>query len=167
MPSGNLAPALRRRWSTGSDHHGVGAAGDGLGDVAALLMPPSAITCTYTPVSSRWRMRAPATSAIAVAWEHRCRAPRATCRRCPVPRHEHTGGAGAHEVQCGLVARAAADDHRQFELAMNFFRLSGSTVFETCSAETTVPWMTRMSRPASRMVLAIQSVRAGVTDARW
>jgi len=33
-----------------------------------LLMPPSAITCTYTPVSSRWRMRAPATSAIAVAW---------------------------------------------------------------------------------------------------
>src|SRR5438270_489620 len=31
-------------------------------------MPPSAITCTYTPVSSRWRMRAPAASAMAVAW---------------------------------------------------------------------------------------------------
>ena len=44
---------------------------------------------------------------------------------------------------------------------MNFFRLSGSAVLETCSAETTVPWMTRMSRPASRMVLAIQSVRCG------
>ena len=48
---------------------------------------------------------------------------------------------------------------------MNFFRFNGSTVLETCSADTTVPWITRMSRPASRMVLAIQSVRAGVTDA--
>ena len=48
---------------------------------------------------------------------------------------------------------------------MNFFKLSGSAVFETCSAETTVPWITRMSRPESMMVLDIQSVRAGVTDA--
>ena len=32
-----------------------------------VRMPPSAMTCTYTPVSSRWRMRAPAASAIAVA----------------------------------------------------------------------------------------------------
>ena len=33
--------------------------------------------------------------------------------------------------------------------AMNRFRLSGSATDDTCSAETTVPWMTRMSRPAS------------------
>ena len=34
---------------------------------------------------------------------------------------------------------------------MNRFRLSGSTVFDTCSAETTVPWMTRRSSSAARM----------------
>jgi hypothetical protein len=33
---------------------------------------------------------------------------------------------------------------------MKVLRFSGSLVDETCSAETTVPWMTRMSRPASR-----------------
>ena len=33
--------------------------------------------------------------------------------------------------------------------AMKRFRLSGSATDETCSAETTVPWITRMSRPAS------------------
>ena len=33
---------------------------------------------------------------------------------------------------------------------MNSLRLSGSLTVETCSAETTVPWMTMMSRPASR-----------------
>ena len=32
---------------------------------------------------------------------------------------------------------------------MNFLRLSGSAVFETCSADTTVPWITRMSSSAS------------------
>ncbi len=32
---------------------------------------------------------------------------------------------------------------------MNSFKLSGSVWVETCSAEITVPWMTRMSRPAS------------------
>jgi hypothetical protein len=31
-------------------------------------MPPSAMMWQYTPVSSRWRMRAPAASAMAVAW---------------------------------------------------------------------------------------------------
>ena len=35
---------------------------------------------------------------------------------------------------------------------MNSFRLSGSTVVETCSAEITVPWMTRMSIPASTAI---------------
>ena len=34
---------------------------------------------------------------------------------------------------------------------MKRLRLSGSTVFDTCSAETTVPWMTSMSSSAARM----------------
>jgi len=45
------------------------------------------------------------------------------------------------------------------------FRLSGSTVLETCSADTTVPWMTRRSSSASMMALAKASVRWGVTEA--
>ena len=44
-------------------------------------------------------------------------------------------------------------------------RLSGSTVFDTCSAETTVPWMTSRSSSASTMSLAKASVRWGVIDA--
>ena len=35
---------------------------------------------------------------------------------------------------------------------MNSLRLSGSLRVDTCSAEITVPWMTRMSRPASSAV---------------
>ena len=48
---------------------------------------------------------------------------------------------------------------------MNFFRLSGSTVFDTCSAETTVPWITRMSSSASSTCFAYCSTRWGVSDA--
>ena len=44
---------------------------------------------------------------------------------------------------------------------MKRLRLSGSTVFDTCSAETTVPWMTSRSSSASRMALANCSVRCG------
>ena len=33
--------------------------------------------------------------------------------------------------------------------AMNSFRFSGSVRVDTCCAETTVPWMTSRSRPAS------------------
>jgi hypothetical protein len=36
---------------------------------------------------------------------------------------------------------------------MNLNRSSGSARLDTCSAETTVPWMTRMSSPASSAVL--------------
>ncbi len=102
----------------GSDHHGVGAAGDGLGDVAA---PAHAAVGDHVHVHAGLievahartgdvgdRGRLGNTDA-----EHRAR--RAGVARSHA--HEHTGGAGAHEVQCGLVARAAADDHRQFELA--------------------------------------------------
>jgi hypothetical protein len=48
---------------------------------------------------------------------------------------------------------------------MNSLRLSGSARDETCSPDTTVPWITRMSRPASRTSGAYCSTRAGVSDA--
>ena len=35
---------------------------------------------------------------------------------------------------------------------MNSLRLSGSEETDTCSAEMTVPWMTRMSSPASSAI---------------
>ena len=48
---------------------------------------------------------------------------------------------------------------------MKRLRLSGSTVFETCSAETTVPWITSRSSSAARIAWASDSVRWGVTEA--
>ena len=48
---------------------------------------------------------------------------------------------------------------------MKRLRLRGSDVFDTCSADTTVPWMTRMSSSAARQAWASDSVRWGVTEA--
>ncbi len=48
---------------------------------------------------------------------------------------------------------------------MNRLRLSGSAVFDTCSAETTVPWITSRSSSAARTASANASVRCGVTEA--
>ncbi len=48
--------------------------------------------------------------------------------------------------------------------AMNCLRLRGSTDDDTCSADTTVPWITRMSRPASRAGPMNCSTRCGVSD---
>ncbi len=48
---------------------------------------------------------------------------------------------------------------------MNFFRSSGSTLLLTCSAETTVPWMTSTSRPASSATWKYSSTRCGVSEA--
>ncbi len=50
---------------------------------------------------------------------------------------------------------------------MNFFRLSGwrDSSLETCSAETTVPWMTSRSSSASTTAFAKCSTRWGVSDA--
>ena len=47
--------------------------------------------------------------------------------------------------------------------AMNVLRFSGSPLELTCSAETTLPWMTRTSRPASIAVLCSSTARDGVT----
>ena len=116
-------------------------------------MPPSAITFTYSPVSSMCWERAAATSAIAVA----CGTPMPSTPRvvqaAPGPdAHEHAHGAGAHQVEPGGVGGAAADDTGTGTSRMNSFRLSGSLRVDTCSAEITVPWMTRMSSPASMAV---------------
>ncbi len=50
---------------------------------------------------------------------------------------------------------------------MNFLRLSGwrSGSFDTCSADTTVPWITSTSRPASIASGDSDSTRCGVSDA--
>ena len=44
---------------------------------------------------------------------------------------------------------------------MKRLRLSGSVVFDTCSAETTVPWITSRSSSAARIAGASDSVRCG------
>jgi hypothetical protein len=48
---------------------------------------------------------------------------------------------------------------------MKRLRLSGSAVLDTCSAETTVPWMTRRSSSAAEAGRGQRSVRWGVTEA--
>ena len=48
---------------------------------------------------------------------------------------------------------------------MNSLRLSGWVWVETCSAETTVPWITRTSRPAPITASAYRSTRCGVSEA--
>ncbi len=80
-------------------------------------MPPSAMTLTYWPVSIRCCMRAPPASAIAVAWGTPTPM---TCRvvhAAPGPdAHEHPHGAGAHQVEGGVVRGAAAHDDRHGQL---------------------------------------------------
>ena len=82
-----------------------------------VRMPPSAITFTYWPVSSRCWVRAAEASAIAVA----CGTPTPSTPRvvqaAPGPdADEDAGGAGAHQVQRRLVGGAAADDHGHRQL---------------------------------------------------
>ena len=48
---------------------------------------------------------------------------------------------------------------------ITFRRLSGSRFRETCSADTTVPWMTSTSSSPATMAGNSWSVRCGVTDA--
>ena len=82
-----------------------------------VRMPPSAITFTYWPVSSRCWVRAAEASAMAVA----CGTPTPRTPRVvqaapgPTP-DEHARRPGAHQVQRRLVGGAAADDHRHGQL---------------------------------------------------
>ncbi len=49
--------------------------------------------------------------------------------------------------------------------AMKRLRFNGSVREDTCSADTTVPWMTNRSTPASMTVCANCTVRCGVSEA--
>src|SRR5215472_12515398 len=74
------------------------------------VIPPSAITCTYRPPdSSRYSLRAAATSAIAVAIGT---FPPSTAAEA----NQDSGGACPHEVQRRGVGGAAAHDHGNVEL---------------------------------------------------
>ena len=119
-----------------------------------LRMPPSAITFTYSPVSSMCCERAAWTSAIAVA----CGTPMPSTPRvvqaAPGPTPTSTPAAPVRirwrPVEYDAQPPTITDTSTS---RMNSFKLSGGLLssVDTCSAETTVPWMTRMSRPASIM----------------
>ena len=112
--AGRLVRAGERR----ADHHRVGAARDRLGDVAAgahaavgddVHVHAGLVEVTDARargVGDRGRLRH--TDA-----EHAA----ARARVARADADEHADRAGAHEVQRGGVRRAAADDHRQVELA--------------------------------------------------
>ncbi len=118
-----------------------------------VRIPPSAITFTYVPVSSRCWTRAALASEIAVA----CGTPTPRTPRvvqaAPGPTPTRTAAAPVrirwravwYEAQPPTMTGIGSE-------AMNSFRLSVSPFEETCSAETTVPWMTRMSRPAASAI---------------
>src|SRR4051812_37520227 len=103
-----LVGARQRR----ADHHGVGAAGDGLGDVAAVAHAAvgdhadvlagleHVLRAGGGHVGDRGGLRdADAQDAARGA------------RRARTDADEHARRAGAHEVQAGVVAGTAADDH--------------------------------------------------------
>ncbi len=55
--------------------------------------------------------------------------------------------------------------HGTAQSAMNSFRLSTpSSLEETCSAEITVPWTTRMSSPASSAISCHSATFCGVNE---
>ena len=118
-----------------------------------VRMPPSAITFTYLPVSSRCWTRAAAASAIAVA----CGTPTPSTPRVvhawPGPTPTSTPSAPVR-IRCSAVWYEAQPPTIVGigSEAMNSFRLSAWPFEETCSAETTVPWMTSTSSPASSAI---------------
>ena len=148
--AGRLVGARERR----ADHDRVGAAREGLGDVAAVA---------HAAVGDHVHVLAGLEHVLRARGLHvgdgRClrdadaehAAGRAGGARADAD--EHADRAGPHQVQAGGVAGAAAHDARApATSAMNSFRLSGSTEDETCSAEITVPWITSTSSPASSAI---------------
>ena len=113
-------------------------------------------------------MRAPAASAIAVA----CGTPMPSTPRLvhaapgPTPTRMPTAPV---RMRCSAVEYEAQPPTMtgRSNSRMNFLRLSGwrDSSFDTCSADTTVPWMTRRSSSASSTMLAYRSTRWGVSDA--
>src|ERR1019366_2100495 len=99
-------------------HHRVGATGDGLGDIAALT---HAAVGDDVHVDTRLvEVAHPRTGDVSDGRRLRDADTKYRPRRAGVAlsdAHQHTRGTGAHEVQCGLVARATTDDRRDLELA--------------------------------------------------
>jgi hypothetical protein len=109
-----------------AEHDGVGAAGDGLGDVAALghaaVGDDVAVDAGLVEVAhagpghvgdGRGLGHADAEHAAGGAGVARSDA------------DQHADGAGAHEVEAGLVGGAAADDDRDLELADEALEVEG------------------------------------------
>jgi hypothetical protein len=118
-----------------------------------VRMPPSAMTLQYVPVSRRCWTRAALASEIAVA----CGTPTPRTPRvvqaAPGPTPTSTPVAPVrirwravwYDAQPPTITGIGID-------AMNSLRFSACPLEETCSAETTVPWMTSTSRPAASAI---------------
>ncbi len=110
--AGRLGGARERR----ADHDGVGADGDGLGEVAtgahAAVGDDVAVLAGLLEEARAGGGRVSDRGGLRDAdAEHAARG----ARVAGADAHEHADGAGAHEVQRALVAAAAADDARDVE----------------------------------------------------
>src|SRR3954452_581721 len=105
-----------------------------------LRMPPSAITLTYSPVSSMCCERAAWTSAIAVAWGTPMPSTPRVVQAAPGPTPTSTPTAPVRirwrpvEYDAQPPTTTGTGTSR-----VNSLRFNGSDVSDTCSAETTVP----------------------------
>src|SRR5437867_6957785 len=111
-------------------------------------------------------MRAAAASEIAVAWGTPTPITPRVVHAFPGPTPTSTPTAPVR-IRCSAVEYDAHPPTitGRSKRAMNSFRLRGSVFVETCSADTTVPWITRMSSPASSTSGAYFFTRCGVIDA--
>ena len=119
---GTPVPAATRRLAgprqRHADHHRVGTAGDRLGDVAAV---GHAAVADDVHVAATGLVHVVAASRGDVGHGRGHRNPDAEhlagrVRRAAADADEDAGCARTHQVQCGLVGRAAADDDRHVEL---------------------------------------------------
>ena len=162
-----VARRLGRRGQRGAEHDGVGAAHDGLGHVASRPHPPVGddvdVYAGFVQVLSpggpgvgdgRGLGYADAEDSPGRAGMARARPRRARRRR------RYASGAGPPGRRRNRRRSTGISNSR-----MKRLRLRGSTVLDTCSAETTVPWMTNRSSSASMRALAYWAVRCGVSDA--
>ena len=153
-----------------ADHHRVGAAGDRLGQVAGAA-DAAVGDDVHVAAAGLVHVVAPRRGDVGDRRGHRHADAEDVARRvrgAAAEADEHAGRAGAHEVQRGLVRRAAADDHRHVELVdelLEVERLARRVRPGTCSALTVVPRMTKMSTPASTTALANCAVRSGESAA--
>ena len=145
--AGRLVRAGHRR----ADHHGVGATGDRLGDVAAGAH--AAVGDHVAVAAGLVQVLAPRGRRVGDRGGLRHADPEHAARRARVARSDpdqHADRAGPHQVQGGRVRRAPADDHGDVERRDELLQVERLELrLETCSPETTVPWITRMSSPAS------------------